>query len=139
MAYHLTCLHCKKQKWIRNDTYKKLKSKHNAFNVKELNTFYYCRQCRKWYRKVNKVNSINRSKQFDALRVKLQREVDLYQSRGLANMEARNNFLENVKAILDKNYVKRYTFAIQDSELQGIVLHEVIFNGDVMVPLKGKK
>jgi len=137
MAVSVYCNFCLTRKWMRWKWYKKNLVKFNCSNVIELDKKYRCKKCRDLFKKLNPKSSVVKSKEFEKLKNTLQEEVNLYLKRGLNNMDARNNFMSNVKSILDKNHVYKYDYIVKGTELIGILLKDVIFVGEILLPLKG--
>jgi hypothetical protein len=110
--------------------------KYQVQNVVELNKKYICRSCRAIFSNTQKAY-LNKSRLYQKTQKILQEEVNIYIKRGLNDAEARNNFLNNVKTILDSCHIKCYSFYVSDNVLKGIKVEQVPFWGNIVIPLKG--
>lgn len=139
MIIQVTCSHCKELKWMRGKFYKINLTKFNVGSLEELNQKYLCATCRKHLKKHYYVSELKSTYKYRKVQSLLQEEVDLYQRRGLTNIDARNNFILNVKNILDKFYIKNYSYVSKDNKLIGIeVLDKIPFFGSVTIELESE-
>ena len=125
---------------MRGKFYKTNLVKFGAGSLAELNQKYLCLTCRKHLKKHYYVSELKSTYKYRKVQSLIQEEVDLYQRRGLTNIDARNNFLLNVKNILDKYYIKNYSYISKDNKLIGIeILDKIPFFGSVTIELESDK
>jgi len=82
--------------------------------------------------------NIDKTRIYREAKYNIQTEVNLYKKRGLDNPDARNNFMVNVKSILDKCKVTCYSYFIIDNKLQGIKI-QIPFMGEILMKLNSDK
>ena len=138
MAKIIRCCFCGKTINMRNSPYKYNLKKYCVTTRKQLNNVYLCTVCRRIKRLFDTPEYLKVSGPYRRLKFLIQQEVVLYVKRGLNDPVARQNFLENVKAILDKRYIKEYDFIISDNDLKGIMLKNIPFFDKVVIELNTK-
>lgn len=152
MVYRITCSKCHTKKYMRNDILYRHLAKHKIESLDQFQQSYECSYCRpkkdKKFRPPSKVKwSAGRFKpfrgisEFKKLKKVLQHQVDEHVKRGIHDKDAQINFIENVKSIFDKYFIKSYDYIVSKGDLKGIVIHDVPFLGDYFIKLntKGEK
>ena len=130
---HISCVSCERDSQVSIVQFRKILERFDALTVDEVNRYYLCRKCRALSDRMSKCN-VDKTMQYRQAKVNIQKEVDLYKKRGLQNADARNNFLANVKTILDNCKVTCYSFFIVDNILKGIKI-DIPFVGEVLMKL----
>lgn len=139
MIKQICCMYCKELKWMRHPFIKNNLVKFNVSSIEELNKKYVCSICRKKLNKYFYVSELKSTKQYKKVQKLLQEEVKSYENRGLSDQSARINFINNVRSILDKFYIKDYNFIIINNKLAGIeIVDNVPFFGKTMIELESK-
>jgi tRNA nucleotidyltransferase/poly(A) polymerase len=129
-----TCPNCGKMTWLHHKNFSRYMEKYDCLNLDELAQKYLCQNCRK----LLKPNCLQQLPEYQHLCVMLQTEYNTAIKRGINDMDVRQNFLKNIQHILDKRYIKRYTFEVSGNMLVGIHLHDIAFVGNVYISLKHK-
>jgi tRNA nucleotidyltransferase/poly(A) polymerase len=135
MSKKVKCSNCGESKWLMYHHYNDNLVYWKVTSLDDLNKVYLCRKCRK----LLKPSSLRETPEFKELQHVLQEEVNQAIRRNINLPIVRENFLKNVKIILDKRLIKKYSFQVTDNELKGIVLEQLPFFGNVLVQLKNKK
>lgn len=138
MAKLVRCHFCGKSINMRNRPYRSNLKKYGVSTRKQLDNVYLCTTCRKIKRLFDTPAYLKVSGPYRRLKFLLQQEVNAYVKRGLADSIARQNFLENVKIILDKRHISVYDFIISENDLKGIILKNIPFFEEVVIELKTK-
>lgn len=133
----LTCVNCKGKTQINVLRFRKILEKFDALTMDEVNRQYLCRKCRVFATRMSKCN-IDKTRMFKCAKHDIETEVKLYKKRGLDNTDARDNFMSNVKVILDKCNVTCYSYYILENELKGIKI-QIPFLGDILMKIKTNK
>ena len=131
---YITCTSCKNTTQVSILRYRKILLQFDALTKGEVNRHYLCRKCRAFNNRMSKCN-VDKTMQYQQAQRAIQTEADVYRKRGLENPEARNNFLANVKTLLDKCNVTCYSFFVVEDKLKGIKI-QIPFVGDVLMKLK---
>ena len=138
MAKLVRCHFCGKSINMRNRPYRSNLKKYGVTTRKQLDNVYLCTVCRKIKRLFDTPAYLKVSGPYRRLKYLLQQEVNNYIKRGINDPTARNNFLENVKIILDKRYIREYDFITSENDLKGILLKGIPFFEEVIIELKTK-
>ncbi len=139
MIKQIRCCNCGALKWMRGKYLKVNFAKFNVNNIAELHKKYLCRPCRINLRPFYYVSGLKSTFEFRKLRSLLQEEVYIYEKRGLDNVDARNNFLLNIKNILAKYYITEYSFVVKNTVLLGIeILNNIPIFGKIVIELESK-
>lgn len=69
---------------------------------------------------------------------KLQNEVDILIKEGLNNISARNNFIKNIKIILENEKIFNYQYVVENNILKGIKLLNIPIFGEIFIKLKSQ-
>jgi hypothetical protein len=130
----ITCISCENTTQVNILQYRKILERFEALTKGEVNRQYLCRKCRAFHDRMGKCN-VDKTMQYQQAQRGIQTEADTYRKRGLENPEARNNFIANVKTLLDRCNVTCYSFFIVEGKLKGIKI-QIPFVGDVLMKLK---
>lgn len=135
MSKHVRCSNCGKVNKLNYEYYWTNLAYFQCATHDELNQKYICRKCRK----LLKPSSLYETPEYKELRHVVQEEVNEALRRGLNNNIVRQNFIQNIKTILDRRNIHQYYFQVTNDELIGIILPKIAFFGDVFVPIKTRK
>lgn len=138
MAKLVRCHFCGKTINMRNRPYRSNLKKYGVNTRKQLDNVYLCTICRKIKRLFDTPEYLKVSGPYRRLKYLLQQEVINFIKRGLNDVIAKQNFLENVKIILDKRHITKYDFIISENDLKGILLKNIPFFEEVVIELNTK-
>ena len=131
----ITCSQCGIVKWVQWTKIQKQFKIFDCDTIDELQKHWLCIPCKK----THKPSNLRDLPEYTYLATLLQIEYNTLIKRGTNDSIARQNFLDNVKHILDKRNIKQYTLHIVNNVLMGIILENLPLFGSVLVPLKNQR
>lgn len=135
MSKQVRCATCGKVTSLMYRHYFDNLALYQCTTLEELNQKYLCKKCRK----LLKPSTLYETPEYKQLKHTLQEEVNEAIRRGLNDSIVRQNFIQNVKNILDKRNIKEYYFQVTNNELLGIVLPKIPFFGNIFIPIQTRK
>lgn len=126
-TYKFNCSVCNNSITARSKYFKKYLYLYNCENQAELSKCYICKSCKKkrgetifQLRNKKLILELNENPKFNETKAFINLEALKLKRIGLDNELARNNFLQTVKIILERQDIRQYNFIIENNNLKGV-------------------